>query len=398
MNVVIFRRTYPQITAPGGLLDASREIFPLVGGVLRSSELEWMFPSGAKVLFRHLKLANDVFAWQGSELVLILWDEVTHFDESQFWYLMSRNRSTCGVTPYIRATCNPDPDSFVAELISWYLNDQGLPDPEKSGQLRYFIRESGQIIWVDESYRDAETGLRPKSLTFIPSSIYDNPALLKANPDYLTNLRSLPLVERERLLGGNWKVKAAAGKVFKTDFFAYLDAVPVLQQQVRFWDFAATNQELSGGDPDWTVGALMGTDGKTYPALDMVRLRGTPAEVDAAIVQTAHRDGRGVMVRWFQDPGQAGIYQTQKLRSLLNGFDCKGVTSQIGKQQRAAPLSRAAEFGEVPIVRGAWNNDFLNELAQFPDGSHDDIVDSFSGAYLELTGEGALRFSTSTFA
>jgi predicted phage terminase large subunit-like protein len=174
--------------------------------------------------------------------------------------------------------------------------------------------------------------------------------------------------------------------------------VPVLQQRVRFWDFASSNQELSGGDPDWTVGALMGTDGKTYPALDMVRLRGTPAEVDAAVIQTAHRDGRGVAVRWFQDPGQAGVYQSQKLRSLLNGFDCKGVTSQIGKQQRAAPLSRAAEFGEVPILKGIWNNDFLNELAQFPDGSHDDIVDSFSGAYLELTGEGALRFSTSTFA
>lgn len=398
MNVVIFRRTYPQITAPGGLLDASREIFPLVGGVLRSSELEWMFPSGAKVLFRHLKLANDVFAWQGSELVLILWDEVTHFHESQFWYLMSRNRSTCGVTPYVRATCNPDPDSFVAELISWYLNDDGLPDPERSGHLRYFIREGGQIIWVDETYRDAETGLRPKSLTFIPSSIYDNPALLKANPDYLTNLRSLPLIERERLLGGNWKVKATAGKVFKTEWFSYVEESPQAFQVTRFWDFAATNQEISGGDPDWTVGAKLALFNERYSVLDIVRLRGTPAEVDKTIVQTAIADGQGVTVRWFQDPGQAGLYQTQKLRGLLRAFDSKGVTSQIGKQQRAAPFSRACEFGEVSLLRSHWNNTFLNELSDFPDGPHDDQVDAVSGAYLELTGEGSLKFGTAKFS
>ena len=400
-NATIFRRTYPQITAPGGLLDASREVFPLLGGVLRSSELEWKFASGAKVLFRHLKLPNDVFAWQGSELVLILWDEVTHFEENQFWYMLSRNRSTCGVRPYIRATCNPDPDSFVAELISWYLTPDGLPDPEKSGVLRYFVREGGQIIWVDAGYRDAETGLPPKSLTFIPSSIYDNPALLKANPEYLTNLRSLPLIERERLLGGNWLVKAAAGKFFKTDFFRFVESPPPqILQTVRFWDFAATNQQMAGGDPDYTVGAKLARAGaqNRFTVLDVQRLRGTPAEVDQLIAQTAIADGIGTSIRWFQDPGQAGIYQSQKLMQLLRGFDAKGVTSQINKQQRASPLSRAAEFGEVDLLRGDWNNALLNELAQFPDGPHDDQVDALAGAYLELTGEGALRFGTASFS
>ena len=53
---------------------------------------------------------------------MICFEEVTHFSAKQFWYLVSRNRSTCGVRPYIQATCNPDADSWVAEFISWRID------------------------------------------------------------------------------------------------------------------------------------------------------------------------------------------------------------------------------------------------------------------------------------
>jgi hypothetical protein len=56
---------------------------------------------------------------------------------------------------------------------------------------------------------------RPISVTFIPPKVFDNPALLQVNPEYLAWLLSLPLLERERLLGGNWKIRPAAGLYFQ---------------------------------------------------------------------------------------------------------------------------------------------------------------------------------------
>ena len=292
---VVFRRTCPQIKAPGGLWAASQGVFPLVGGVPKPTELAWGFPSGASVVFRHLKLERNIYDWQGAEVPLLCFDELTHFTETQFWYMLSRNRSTCGVRPYIRGSCNPDADSWVRGLISWWLDDDGYPDLDKAGVVRYFVRENGEICWVDADWRD-ELGIGPKSITFIPSSIYDNPALLQKDPGYLANLRALPEVERARLLGqkgkgGNWNVKVSAGKVFRPEWFPIVDQVPE-GETIRFWDFAATVQQHQGHDPDWTAGVKMrlADDGDVY-VLDVVAERLTPAGVDQLFQQTAYQDG-----------------------------------------------------------------------------------------------------------
>ena len=59
---------------------------------------------------------------------------------------------------------------------------------------------------------------RPISVTFIPATVFDNPVLLRINPEYFTWLLSLPLLERERLLGGNWKIRPAAGLYLKREW------------------------------------------------------------------------------------------------------------------------------------------------------------------------------------
>lgn len=387
---VIFRRTFPQIRNPGGLWDASMQLFPLVGGTPKTTALEWIFPSGSKVVFRHLKQESDRLAWQGSELPLICFDELTHFTEAQFWYLLSRNRSTCGVRPYIRCTTNPDSDSWVRELVDFWLNDQGFPNDHAS-EVRHFVRESGELRWCSPNEPYA------KSLSFIPASLADNQILMRADPGYLANLRSLPLVERQRLLDGNWNIKPVAGKVFRVEWFPLVEQPPVTIKVVRFWDFAGSVQKTVGSNPDWTVGVKLALVQGGVCLLDVVRFRGTPAEVDRAVAATASQDGVICALRWFQDPGQAGLYQTVQLRQKLRGYDCAGVTSQLDKYTRAKPFSRAAEFGEVSLLRGQWNGEFLNELSQFPDAAHDDQVDAVAGAYLELTGEGVQRFRSSQF-
>jgi Terminase large subunit, T4likevirus-type, N-terminal len=110
--------------------------------------------------------------------------------------MVSRNRSTCGVRPYIRATCNPDADSWVANFLSWWIDpESGYPLPERAGVLRYFIRIGETIEWADRAEELSEVlrqsqklppGIdppRPMTVTFIPAGVFDNPALLRVNPE-----------------------------------------------------------------------------------------------------------------------------------------------------------------------------------------------------------------------
>jgi len=190
--------------------------------------------------------------------------EMTHFTEGQFWYMVSRNRDPSGtVKPYIRGTCNPDPDSFVATLIDWWIDPTtGLAIPERSGIVRFFIRYHDDLVWADtpEELQERYPGSLPKSLTFIGSSYKDNQLGMAADPGYLANLENLPRVERERLKTGNWKVRAAAGDYFKASDFPIIERRPDNAAWVRYWDGAATEPNANNKDPDWTVGCLIGRD------------------------------------------------------------------------------------------------------------------------------------------
>jgi hypothetical protein len=105
---IIFRRQGTQILSEGGLWDVSERLYPHLGAIGSRRTMRWRFPSGARVKFSHLEHAKDRFQRMGTQVAFIGWDELTHFTESQFWFLLSRNRSTCSVRPYVRATCNPD--------------------------------------------------------------------------------------------------------------------------------------------------------------------------------------------------------------------------------------------------------------------------------------------------
>lgn len=230
-GAVFFRRTYAQIKNEGGLWDQSMRVYPLLGGEPKESKMMWQFPSGATVSFSHLQFDKDVLSFQGSEIPLIIFDELTHFTEAQFWYMLSRNRSTCGVKPYVRASCNPDPDSFVARLIEWWIDQEtGFPIPERIGKLRYMIRDQETVVWGDTKDEVIEKAahifkLLPqsnpydliKSVTFIPGSIYDNKKLLEVDPGYLANLLAQDETIKQQLLFGNWKVRQDNTSLFSFD-------------------------------------------------------------------------------------------------------------------------------------------------------------------------------------
>lgn len=249
---VIFRRTSVQIRNEGGLWDTSTKLYPLLQAEPRESSLDWRFPSGAKLSFRHLEYEKNKYDWQGSQIPFLAFDELTHFSESMFFYLLSRNRSSCGVKPYVRATCNPDPESWVYKLIEWWIDkDTGFPILERRGVLRYFIKYGDGYIWGD-SYDDVKDSakyiLKPmieksglsakdfiKSITFVSGSIYDNKEGLKTDPSYPGNLLSQDEDTRRQLLEGRWKVSNSPNDIYEYDAFTGLfDNVKDVQRGNRY--------------------------------------------------------------------------------------------------------------------------------------------------------------------
>jgi predicted phage terminase large subunit-like protein len=389
---VVFRRTYPEIMNPGGLWDESEKLLPYFGATPTRSAQKWTWPNGSWIKFSHLQYDNDVHKWQGAQLAAIAFDELTHFSQAQFFYLLSRLRSRCGVRPYMRGTCNPDPTSWLAEFLAPWIDRDGFPRHDV--QRLYMGRLGGRILWEQERPPPGEVAY--KSVEFVPAKVQDNPSLLLDNPDYIDTLKSLNLVDRARLLDGNWKIRAVSGTFFKRGWFKWLPARPAGAdiRWIRYWDRAATEVSENNNDPDWTRGALIGLDGKRVILADVTGLRGPPGEVRRHIRATAEMDGTEVGVVLEQDPGQAGVVDVDQLTSDLAGFAVHRVLPRGHKADRAKPVSAQCEAGNLLLVRGEWNEEFIKEAEGFldnretkePPGYHDDQIDALSGGYTFLAG------------
>lgn len=390
---VIFRRNSTQVRNEGGLWDESSNIYPMFAGHPREAALEWVFPSGMRLKFAHLEYDTTVLDWQGASVPFIGYDELTHFTEKQFFYMLSRNRSTSGVRSYIRATTNPDPDSWVRKFIDWWIGKDGFAIPERSGVIRWFIRRDDSFYWADSEEQIFEQfgrgpEVQPKSVTFIPSKLEDNQILMQSDPGYLANLLSMSRVDRMRLREGNWNVRATAGMMFQRQWFSIVDQVPAgWTRAVRFWDRAATKPNEVNRNPDWTRGLkLYKYPNDTYCVVDLRSLQDTPKQVETLIKQTAAFDGRSVTIKSQQDPGSAGVAEAGQFISMLAGYDVRTETMPKDKITRAKGASAQAEGGNIMVLRAPWNDDFFGELENFPEGAHDDIVDVLSGAFNESLG------------
>lgn len=377
-GAVVFRRESTRLVGPGSIWEETSGIYPGLGAKARESPvLEWRFPSGALMEFRHLQHEKDRLGHSGKQYAGIYFDELTEFEESQFWFLISRNRSTCGIRPYVRATCNPDPDSFVRQLIDWWIGTDGLPVVERSGVVRWLVREGDDLIWGNSEgeLRSRFPDRNPLSLTFIAAKLEDNP---KGDPLYRDKLMALPLVERSRLLGGNWNMRAAAGLVFPRACWVLIDRVPAaIRTRIRAWDRAATKD---GGD--WTRGVLLYvlTDGR-YVIADVQSIQGTPGEVEALILQTAQLDGLDTEVMLWVDPGGAGISERDHMTDVLKGFRVHTVKAARNKVQYAGTWSARVEQSRVLVMKAAWTAAYISEHEAFPGGKNDDQVDATSGAF-----------------
>ena len=402
---VIFRKNSNQITNEGGLWDNARDMYSgIPGAECHKGEMAWVFRNEegeqmSRISFRHIERDEEVYNYQGAQICGIEFDELTHQTQYSFFYMLSRNRSMCGVKPYVLATCNPEADSWVADFVAWWIDqDTGYAIPERSGVIRWMIRRDNVIYWADKktdlieqfNLQTEEELQEPRSVTFIASSVYDNKEMLRVNPHYLANLKALPEVERERLLKGNWKSKPTAGLYFKRN---QIDLVPDINLKdlslvCRAWDLAATEQK-DANDPDYTSGVLIGKkkDGK-FVIIDVINQRIKAGEVEKLIYNTAVMDrqkyGVYYRVRIPIDPGAAGKIVADSYVKKLSGFAVKSERVTGSKVARATPLASQWQNGNVEVLLRPWNEMYFSQMEFFPEGKHDDMVDASSDAFNEI--------------
>ena len=434
---VMFRRTTTPLSAAGGLFSEAKKLFRPLGIDVREKAMEILFhgeggskrdKKGGNLKFTHLEHEKDAEGnHQGLQYSFIGFDELTHFLQSQFLYLIGRLRSEAEVDSFLLATTNPDNSSWVYNWVSWYLKDQetdGTFDDEKLGRIRYFLIVDDSPVFADtaeelakaypdlcyqwDDVNEEEIYIPPLTFCFIGGTIFDNPALIRLNPKYLAALKAQSEINRRRLLDGDWLAKPEGSGYFSRSWLHKLPQRPLGCTEARAWDVASEEPSDKNRFPDFTasVKGLKSKNGDIilvgdyHPKIkDKVlnvtgRFRFRLGARDKAMVEQAKHDGTDCHVILPLDPAAAGKVA---FRELAKQFTCEGFTvkqdpmpNNKSKLKKFEPLSSAAENGQVFIVESSFEPTALaqlyKELEEF-DGERstsskkDDLADSSASLY-----------------
>lgn len=203
-RALVIRRTLDELTE---LINKSREFYPKAfpGAVFKEAKSMWQFPSGATAWFSYLDKDKDVSRYQGQSFTWIGIDEITHYPTPYVWeYLRSRLRTTDPkINVYMRCTGNP------GSVGGWWVKKMYIDPCEPNKPFAATDIETEQrLVWPDSAPPD-KAGKPLFLRKFIPARLTDNPYLMQ-NGEYEAMLRSLPEVERRRLLEGDWDVAEGA--------------------------------------------------------------------------------------------------------------------------------------------------------------------------------------------
>lgn len=176
----------------------------------------------------------------------------------------------------------------------------------------------------------------------------------------------------------------AEGGMFKRAPLEIVEAVPAGGRWVRWWDRAATPRK-----GDFSVGVLMlATPAGLYYIVDVQRGQWASDDRNSIMLQTAALDAqrtRNECVIWTeQEPGSSGLDMARALTKMLAGYPINYEPSTGSKEIRAMPFAAQWNAGNVKVLRGPWNQAYLDEMTSFPFGTNDDQVDASSGAFNKL--------------
>lgn len=254
------------------LIDVSHEIYRDFGEYNRSKDdMTWNYKNGGWTKFSFHAGVYEKFKqrFQGKQFAYIGVDEVTHMEYKKFKYLITCNRNAFGLKSQFIGTCNPDPDSWVARFIDWWIGEDGLPIKERDGKIRYCFMDGDTpdtIYWGDsreEVYAQCRSlvdkhwkpeferygtpqELFIKSVTFVEAKLADNVALMSSDPTYLGNLVNQTEEQRARDLDGNWKYKQAGDDMINLEQMEafYANPMQIGDNQLR----ATCDVAGDGGD------------------------------------------------------------------------------------------------------------------------------------------------------
>jgi hypothetical protein len=210
---IIFRRVFPSLRA---IVDRSRSIYNPEGvradkDSYNESLFRWKFGDGRQIKFGSIQYEKDVTDYQGQPHDFYGFDEITEFTERQFRFVTGWNRLSSGASRSQRcrviATGNP-PTTPEGEWIIQFWGpwlDPQYPNPAAPGELRWFTTIEGKDKEVEggQPFEYKGETLTPKSRTFIPASIQDNPYLRDSG--YIATLQGLPEPLRSKMLYGDFK-------------------------------------------------------------------------------------------------------------------------------------------------------------------------------------------------
>jgi len=367
-SALILRKTFTDLSLPGALIDRSHEWLDGTPAKWDDRTHTWSFPTRdpnrpAKIAFGYLDYELAFHRYRSAEFQFIGFDELTEFtlsdseeETNSYLFLRSRlrRRSTMAEIPLrIRSASNPG-------------------GPGHEFVKRRFVKQD-----------PAETGRM-----FIPAKVDDNPHIDREA--YIRTLLGLPPIWRERILNGDWDITGAGKVINRMWFERIISKRPPALVRVRAWDLAASAKGKR------TAGVLMSRMGPLqrpweYTIEHCLAGHWTPGSRDEMIKKQAQIDGKDVFVVIEQEPGSGGLAQVYNLKKYLAGYMVYEIKTPAeraekfshlaAKVRRAGPFATQAEIGNVAIVQGDWNDEYLDELDNFPDGVYSDRIDATSHAF-----------------
>lgn len=375
-QAIIFRKTNPELTIPGGIVDSSQSIYKQFGGVYGSQAKRWNFPSGSTVSFKAFPTGNYENL-QSMQVSAVMIDEAAAggWTQDEVLFLLTRMRSTTyGGKGQLTMTCNPNVNSFLYEWVKPFLDEEGVPREGTADIVRWFVNKNGEMYWGESKQElldkfadvtDAKNPCIPMSFRFIPLGIYDNKVLMKTNPQYLAKLLAQKPAEQLRYLRGAWLPELNSG-FFRREWCTIVDHPPAEPTSiVRSYDFAYSDSKAA----DYTCGVKISRDkAGFYYVEDVVRFKKLTDGVLREVISIAQDDGFGTKVTIPSDLGggkAASVFFQKQLAEAGVPVRLIQISGARSKLQRGLPFCSIAEAGFVRIVRGDWNKDFFDEMENF---------------------------------
>lgn len=363
---LILRRTFPQLSE---LLDKAqlyyKPAFP--DARYNTTEHTWKFASGAKIRFGACQYEADKYNYQGQQYDFIGFDELTHFTQSQYEYILSRNRASGpGTIVYSRATANPGGvgHGWVKER---------------------FISPARPMttLWEEQNVKMPDGSIKTvrKSRIYVDATLFDNQKLLENDPGYLARLAMLPEADRNALLYGDWD--SFEGQVFtewRNDPEHYLDqrfthvvepfSVPRSWKIYRGFDFGYAKPFSVGwyaADYDGCLYRIKGYYGCT--GQPNVGIKIDPHEIARNIREIEETDEnlKGRTIRGIADPsifdrsrGESIAQQMEKERVYWEPGDNARIAGKMQYHYRFAFDEKGRAM--LYIFNNAGNKDFIRTI------------------------------------